>query len=260
MKTILTLLTGALLVVSTQAVAQPNIHANDHAVRALGKRVDPQSGKLVEGYAILRYKPGHAKPDHAGGSKGGGSSDCFAPLANGVVWKGVEPAVIDPSNAFDISHAVMHSEYDLSMAVWDDEVAFPLFPLIEMGEVDVANIGVVVNGVNEIAFGNIAEPNVIAVTYVWGIWGGRPKDRQIVEYDQLYDDVDFAWSANPNGAEAGQMDFRNIATHENGHGIGLGHPDNTCTDETMYAFATEGEDTKRDLHAGDIAGVKSLYE
>ena len=39
----------------------------------------------------------------------------------------------------------------------------------------------------------------------------------------------------------------------------MGHPDSTCTEETMYAFANFGETKKRTLEAGDIAGVAKLY-
>jgi hypothetical protein len=39
----------------------------------------------------------------------------------------------------------------------------------------------------------------------------------------------------------------------------MGHPGNGCTEETMYAFATEGETKKRSLHTGDIAGIQVLY-
>jgi hypothetical protein len=72
----------------------------------------------------------------------------------------------------------------------------------------------------------------------------------------VFDQDDFAWSAD--GA-AGAMDFENIATHELGHSVGLGHPANTCLEETMYAYADFGETEKRDLNAGDIAGVNSMY-
>ena len=56
------------------------------------------------------------------------------------------------------------------------------------------------------------------------------------------------------------MDLLNIAVHEVGHGAGLTHPDQTCVDETMYAYAAEGETKKRTLNDGDIAGIKALYE
>ena len=55
------------------------------------------------------------------------------------------------------------------------------------------------------------------------------------------------------------MDFENIAQHELGHSIGMGHPSDSCTEETMYRFAETGETKKQTLEAGDIAGVNDLY-
>jgi hypothetical protein len=73
----------------------------------------------------------------------------------------------------------------------------------------------------------------------------------------VFDDVDFAWSTT---GSAGAMDLQNIATHENGHAAGMGHPGDSCTEETMYRFAGFGETKKRDLNYGDIAGVQALYK
>jgi hypothetical protein len=39
----------------------------------------------------------------------------------------------------------------------------------------------------------------------------------------------------------------------------MGHPTDTCVNETMYRFASEGETKKIDLNAGDIAGINDLY-
>lgn len=71
-------------------------------------------------------------------------------------------------------------------------------------------------------------------------------------------DTDFTWGdATTNPAV---MDLQNIATHELGHGVGLGDLyDTVCIDETMYGYSTEGETSKRDLNAGDIVGIQELY-
>ena len=55
------------------------------------------------------------------------------------------------------------------------------------------------------------------------------------------------------------MDLQNIATHEIGHGIGLGDLYNTCTQETMYGYSTEGDVSKRTLNSGDISGLQKIY-
>ena len=41
--------------------------------------------------------------------------------------------------------------------------------------------------------------------------------------------------------------------------FGLSHLDNSCEEETMYAFAVEGKTKKRSLEAGDITGINKLY-
>ena len=55
------------------------------------------------------------------------------------------------------------------------------------------------------------------------------------------------------------MDFENVSTHEIGHSDGMGHPDDSCTEESMYRFSANGETKKRDLNTGDIAGINQLY-
>jgi predicted Zn-dependent protease len=56
------------------------------------------------------------------------------------------------------------------------------------------------------------------------------------------------------------MDFLSIAAHEVGHAAGMDHPENSCTEETMYAYAAYGETKKRDLNDGDVAGIRNLYK
>ena len=102
---------------------------------------------------------------------------------------------------------------------------------------------------------NIASTGVIAVTTTWyNTFSG-----QIVEWDQVYDDVDFDWSDSSVNGVTGKMDFENISTHEIGHAVGMGHPSDSCSNETMYRYASYGEIIKRDLNTGDIAGINKLY-
>jgi len=113
------------------------------------------------------------------------------------------------------------------------------------------------DNMNEVYFADVSDANAIAVTIVWGIFGGKPANRELVEWDQVYDDIDFDWSAS---GEADKMDFESIATHELGHSVGLDDLyELSCDQETMYGYAGEGEINKRDLEAGDIAGVNKLY-
>ena len=115
------------------------------------------------------------------------------------------------------------------------------------------------DGKNEVLFGDIISEGSIAVTITWYETRGPPQSRDIVEWDQVYDVVDYGWS-DGTPYEEDKMDFANIATHELGHALGLGHPDDSCTEETMYGYASEGEVKKRDLNYGDITGIQALYK
>jgi hypothetical protein len=257
MKTVWALLMGAILLITTQALAQPD-HAANIVIKHLGQRLDPQTRRLVDGYAIIDYKKGHAKPDHAGGPKnnGGSTSSCFTPLAKGATWAVTEPYIVDTDNDVGLEHDDILAAMSFGAAQWNAETyPFAVFGAQSYDSVDHNSIGVSMNTHNEVDFRPINEPGVIAVTYVWGIFYGPPSQRILSEWDMRFN-TNFAWGTDGDG---NVMDLLNIAAHELGHALGLGHPENTCTEETMYAYATEGETKKRDLHDGDIAGAQELY-
>ena len=110
---------------------------------------------------------------------------------------------------------------------------------------------------NEVYFENLSETNTIAFAVVWGIFGGPPPFRELVEWDVVFNDY-YTWGdAEFNLA---LMDFENIATHELGHAVGLGDLyTSECSEQTMYGYADYGEIKKRTLEAGDIAGILNLY-
>ena len=88
--------------------------------------------------------------------------------------------------------------------------------------------------------------------------------RELIEYDQIYDQVDFNWgNAGPTNetglGDTSIMDLQNVVTHELGHAAGMGHPTDDCTEETMFRFAGFGETKKRTLEAGDLTGLGKLY-
>lgn len=228
----------------------------------LGFAIDRATGLQVQGLAVFHHRTGH------GGGPGvedpGGEdppSSCFAFLANGARWNTTEPYLVDPSNNAGLDNAVLNlatviDQTSASLGEWDDEVTtFNIFGVEVAGTVDGIDL-VQPDGFNEVLFGDIAQDGAIAVAIVWGVFRGPPFARGLVEWDVLFDDVDFAWSTS---GVVGLMDYQNIATHEFGHAAGMGHPDNSCIEETMYAFAGLGETIKRDLNAGDIAGINELY-
>jgi hypothetical protein len=221
-------------------------------------------GRLVQGYAFVKYKDGFAKPPWAGGGKPKTESKCYAVLAKGAKWKATEPYVLDTTNSDGLSARDIEAWTEAGIEAWDSQVEFDIFgPRDESASVDGAETSAP-DGKNEIFFGDIKEPGAIAVTYVWGIWGGSPRWREIVEYDMVLDDPDFEWgyagTTDEEGlGDTGVMDYWNIFTHEIGHAAGMGHPEDSCSGETMYRFSTEGETKKRTLGSGDIEGISGLY-
>ncbi|MEE9323263.1 MAG: matrixin family metalloprotease [Candidatus Aenigmarchaeota archaeon] len=217
---------------------------------------------------LIHYKKGHAKPtcnnngicepelgekkncaDCKNGGNGGGESTCYKFLAKGVKWKDLPvDYVIHPDlDAGAISAGAeewdSHTSANLvgsysidNGATWDDKI--PDYR-------------------NEMVFGDYNQAGVIAVTIIWGYFHGKPETREITEFDILFD-TDFTWGDATKDPSV--MDLQNIATHEFGHGFGLGDLyETSCIEETMYGYSTEGETSKRDLNAGDIAGIQELY-
>ncbi|MDP3741476.1 MAG: matrixin family metalloprotease [bacterium] len=225
----------------------------------LGFAIDPQTGKQVEGIKFIHYKKGYGhKPNHNPGNGGGDATTCYSYLASGAKWKNIEGWTMNAANTEGLDSAALFALQEAALEKWDAAAGAPIFESGTSTSEPLVADETSPDAVNEVYFGSIDSPGAIAVTIVWGIFGGPPFQRQLVEWDQIYDQVDFEWSAEAGGV-AGKMDFDNIATHEDGHAAGMGHPSNTCIDETMYAYADFGETKKRDLNAGDIAGIDKLY-
>ena len=209
-------------------------------------------GKKVEGIMVVHRS--NAKP---GGPATGGST-CYSYLAADAKWKSQEPWVVNAANNFGLTSAFLLSTVDAAIAEWETAAGAQILGAGSLTTAALSADQTAPDGSNEIYFGAIAEPGVIAVTTTWGTFGGPAKNRQIVEMDQVYDQVDFTWS---NTGLASAMDFENIAQHELGHGLGMGHaPTSTaCAAEAMYPYASNGETLKRTLGPGDIAGIDNLY-
>lgn len=242
-----------------KTIVLPDTAIKHSPVISLGSATDPVSGEMVEGYAIVHYKDANGKPDHAGGgSKPSKGATCYTYLAKDAKWKIVEPWLVNPANVNGLTDEFVLNNLALNMDKWE----------VAAGNVDILGDGVLASevleadtvspdGLNEVYFGNIEGTSAIAVTIIWGVFGGPPQNRKLVEWDMIFDEVDFLWSSN---GEADKMDFENIATHELGHSAGMGDLyESGCSLETMYGYASNGEILKRDLNAGDIEGIDKLY-
>lgn len=172
----------------------------------------------------------------------------YAFLKDGYEWKDFPINVV-----LDDSVEIYQAAIADAMVEWDEHTGENLFGSISV--VNDATFDVSADGKNELTFGDYPEDGVIAVCRVWFYRFAR--DKRIVEFDILFDNADFDWGTD---GSSGVMDMQNIATHEIGHGLGLADLyDDKWADQTMYGYASEGETIKRDLAAGDIAGIQALY-
>lgn len=251
----------------TERVLQLPPPADNSPVISLGTAVDPASGKIVEGLAIIHYKREyHHRPGHSGGPGGGvpSASSCYSFLARGARWRVIEPWLLNSTNSEGLTGDYLLANIAGDIAKWEDAgdgvldnaAAVQILGDGALTESALAADTAAPDGQNEVYFADVSSVGAIAVTIVWGVFAGPPSQRELVEWDQVYDDVDFTWS---DSGAAGAMDFENIATHELGHSAGLGHPEDSCVEETMYRFADTGETKKRTLEAGDVTGANTLY-
>ncbi|RJQ31978.1 hypothetical protein C4572_01855 [Candidatus Parcubacteria bacterium] len=244
----------------------PEVAIEGSGVIALGTAIDPQSGKLVEGYAIVHHKKDKAKSNNAQGQgKTTTASACYGYLGKGAKWKIVEPWVFSGANSEGLDEAVLFALTQEGVNKWEDAadgVAGNSVGGNILGEGSLTSNTLEADtaspdGQNEVYFGNVSDSSAIAVTIVWGRFGGPINQRQLVEWDMIFDESDFDWATT---GEAGKMDFDSIATHELGHAVGMADLyTSSCAEETMFGYSTEGELKKRDLNTGDIIGVNTLY-
>lgn len=211
-----------------------------------------ENGTRVEGFAFIHYKDATHKELFAkSGKPSDPTASCYGFLASGARWKTTESFV----TAEPISPALTAQDFE----VWDTVVAFDMFGIEDTSTTVNGADTVQPDGKNEVMFGNITDEGAIAVTIVWGIFSGPPQNRKLVEYDVVFDDVEYVWGDAT--IDPTVMDFENIAIHEFGHAAGLADLySSSCSEQTMYGYATEGETKKRTLETGDITGIKKLYK
>lgn len=237
-------------------------HSEGAEVVYLGQAKDPKNHQSVEGYAfIFNVRGVHS-------SKPGGSgkvSNCYSYIANGAKWNYVEDWIVNTDNSRGLESSSIADNLSADIAKWEDAANGIVGDGIEKNILGSGSVTsdllaadmIAPDNKNEIYFADISDSGVIGLTVVWGIFSGPSRFRKIVEWDLIFDGIDFDWSAT---GESGKMDFENIATHELGHATGMGDLyENSCNLETMFGYASEGEIIKRDLNSGDILGIDKLY-
>jgi hypothetical protein len=104
--------------------------------------------------------------------------------------------------------------------------------------------------INLVLFRNAANGAAIATTYWWSMGS------QIIDADIVFWDGGFTFFAGTSGCSGGFY-IEDIAAHEFGHALGLGH--SAVTGATMYPSVSSCNAGNRTLEADDISGVRSLY-
>ena len=246
---------GILIAVTVLAISGVAVAISNQGVEK-GRAPD------LEKIEFIHWKKDFAKPEGVG--KPPKAPTCYKFLTGSKVKWIVPPAVsyvINPTNS-GLKTSFVTAAISTSAETWDAVVTSKdLFN-------DEYNISTgaetaygAQNYVNAISFSDrYSDPDIIAATLIWY----NPATKAIVEFDITFE-TDYLWgnAGVTNETELGDttvMDLQNIATHELGHGIGLGDVyEDVCKPVTMYGYSTEGETKKRTLETPDITGLQKLY-
>jgi hypothetical protein len=186
------------------------------------------------------------------------SGTCYAAYAKGAKWKVREKYIIDYSNNQGLTSSYIRSSVEAGVNAWNQALTSGNI----FGTLDTEHpaLGIDVNnpdGRNEIHFGYLSDPGVLAVTIVWGVFNGPEADREIFEFDQIFNEY-YQWGNADS--DPSLNDFQNTLTHELGHAAGERDIyESSCSHVTMYGYAGTGETKKRSLASEDIRGINALY-
>jgi len=114
-------------------------------------------------------------------------------------WKTTAIICIDPDNPKGLSKDFIINVIKISAEEWDEGEysgwggiekinLFDGYYVIYDATFDTDSP----DGRNEILFGDYPQEGVIAVTVVWGYFSGPPKEREIIEFDTMFD-TDYIW-------------------------------------------------------------------
>lgn len=263
------MVTAAILLFPIASVAeQTDLAASDqgkiHSKAAEHSRaIDLVDDSLVlsppglERIVFIHHRKGFGKPPWASSGSKKTESKCYSFLARGTKWRSLPVNYrVNPMNESGLDELSVSIAIEMGASEWDLNTGAGLFGSYAI-DYSATWDGNVPDGTNEFVFGDYPEEGVIGVTVAWGYFSGPPSTREIIEFDILFD-IDFAWGDAVDDPE--RMDLQNIATHEIGHGLGLGDLyEESCSAETMYGYSDYGETVKRDLNAGDKRGIQELY-
>jgi len=207
----------------------------------------------LEKIEFIHWKKDFAKPGSARAPK---TPTCYAFLGKYgktyLKWLTLPVSyVINPTNPQELTEEFITNAIFNSAETWDAATSKDL--MSNDYTIDYTATYGVQDYKNAISFGDYPTDGVIAVTTVWY----NPATKAIVEFDIMFD-TDWTWGDATVSSTV--MDLQNIATHEFGHGVGLGDVyEDACSAVTMYGYSDYGETQKRTLEPPDVTGLQTLY-
>lgn len=243
----------------------------------LGKQLDPKSGKEVQGLKIVHQVKSQAtvyaesvdvpqfltQPLSTQPIQAINSTGCYGFVAPLTKWKNAEPWVMNATNSRGLDQSTVFNLEKNNISKWEDSADGSFDGLVSKdiigeGTLSAQTLTGGLNGTNEVYFADVDIPGAVAATTIWYFGNAtRPQDREIVEWDQVFDDHDFDFSTN---GDVQKMDFENVSTHETGLTFGLTDISNdSCGQTTMYNLTAAGELSKSTLEAQDVTGIWQLY-
>jgi len=166
--------------------------------------------------------------------------------------------VIDPTfmTTQGLSPAAVEGAIQNSFGAWNGAVP----GLWTYGGISTAKYSLL-DEINVVTWGNIDDPNVIAVTHMWISY---PIKDTLIDADILFNTM-YTWGIDPDGEGPtpltdAMFDIQDICTHEAGHALGLA--DLYATNYlplTMYGYGYHGEINKISLERGDSHGAQKVH-
>jgi hypothetical protein len=175
------------------------------------------------------------------------STHARAFVTNGPVWGGTDvPYYVNTAN-LDLPASAVETSVRYGADAWHQQAgtAFRFSFAGQTSQTATSN-----DAINVVVFRNASKGSAIATTY-WWTDGTRILDADIVFWDGA-----FQFFSGTSGCSGGFY-IEDIAAHEFGHALGLGH--SASNSATMYYSTSSCNKGNRILDADDIAGVQALY-